>query len=251
MQDIADEDVHHIPVDMDQEEAANFFKKYDLVSAPVVDAQRNLVGQITIDDIVDVLEEEGSEDLAYLSGAPDEEVHEESTFLVSKARIPWLMVSFFGTILAAFILNFFDATLEAYIASAFFFPLIMAMGGAVGQQASVIIVRGLATGDIAVSEASKRLVKELKVSVLIGLIFSVLIYITVIFWKGSLFAAILSLSMLIVIIAAAVIGAMVPLLFKHFEIDPALATAPFIATTNDIMGLLIYLSILTVMLSIF
>jgi len=248
---IMDSEVHSMHVSMDQEEVANNFKKYDLVSAPVVDDNNQLVGRITVDDIVDVMEEEGSEDLAYLSGAPDEEVLEDSTLLVSRARIPWLMVSFFGTILAATILNAFDATIEAFIASAFFFPLIMAMGGAVGQQASVIVVRGLATGDIALSDTGRRLFKEMKISVLIGLLFAVLIFITVVFWQGPLFASILAMSMGIIILGAASIGAMVPLMFKRFEIDPALATAPFIATSNDIMGLLIYLSILTLMLKLF
>jgi len=248
---IMDQDVHFMKVDMDQEEVANYFKKYDLISAPVLDQQMHLTGQITVDDIVDVLEEEGSEDLAYLSGAPDEEVLEESTLLVSRARIPWLMVSFFGTIMAAFILEAFDATIQAYIASAFFFPLIMAMGGSVGQQASVIIVRGLATGDISIAETPKRLFKELKISMLIGIVFSWLIFIIILFWQGPLFATVLGLSMFLVINGAALMGALVPLMFKRFHVDPALATAPFIATANDIFGLLIYLSIMTILLGYF
>lgn len=251
LQKIMNPDVHFMKVGMDQEEVANYFKKYDLVSAPVLDEQMHMVGRITIDDIVDVLEEEGSEDLAYLSGAPDEEVLEESTFLVSRARIPWLMVSFFGTIFAAFILEAFNETIETFIASAFFFPLIMAMGGSVGQQASVIIVRGLATGDISIAETPKRLFKELKISMLIGTIFSLLIFLIIFVWQGALFAFVLGLSMFLVINGAALMGALIPLVFKRYNIDPALATAPFIATANDIFGLLIYLSIMTILLGLF
>jgi magnesium transporter len=245
LQEIMEIDVHSVPVDMDQEEVANFFKKYDLVSVPVINDNGQLVGRITVDDIVDVMEEEGSEDLGFVAGAPDEEILEESTFAVSKARIPWLLVSFFGNIIAAFVLKAFNVTIESHIASAFFFPLIMAMGGSTGQQASVIVVRGLAVGDIHLSDTRRRLFKELRVSLLNSAIFSILIFIFIYFWQGILFASILSISLFIVINGASIFGALLPLMFKKLKIDPALATAPFIATTIDIFGLLIYLSILS------
>lgn len=127
----------------------------------------------------------------------------------------------------------------------------MAMGGSVGQQASVIIVRGLATGDISIAETPKRLFKELKISMLIGTIFSLLIFLIIFVWQGALFAFVLGLSMFLVINGAALMGALIPLVFKRYNIDPALATAPFIATANDIFGLLIYLSIMTILLGLF
>lgn len=251
LREIMNTEVYPVSVEMDQEEVANHFKKYDLISAPVIDSYNRLVGRITVDDIVDVMEEEGSEDLAFMAGAPDEEVLEESTFLLTRARIPWLLVAFFGNIITAMILQTFDATIQEFIASAFFFPLIMAMGGSIGQQASVIVVRGLATGDITVSDAGKRLIREMKISLLNGLFFSLLIFLIIYIWQSMLFASILALTMFIIINAAAVIGALLPLLFKRLNIDPALATAPFIATTNDIFGLLIYLVILTSFLGFF
>lgn len=244
-------DIPSVHVDMDQEEVANYFRRYDLVSVPVVNDDKQLVGRITVDDIVDVMEEEGSEDLGFVAGAPAEEILEESTFAVSRARIPWLLVSFVGNIIAAFVLKAFNATIESHIASAFFFPLIMAMGGSTGQQASVIVVRGLAIGDIHSGDTRKRLFKELRVSLLNSLIFSSLIFSFIYFWQGILFASILSISLFVVINGASLFGALLPFLFKKLNIDPALATAPFIATTIDIFGLLVYLTILTFGLSLF
>jgi magnesium transporter len=251
LREIMEIDVPSVHVDMDQEEVANYFKRYDLVSVPVVNNDGQLIGRITVDDIVDVLEEEGSEDLAYMAGAPDEEVLEESSFVLSKARIPWLLVSFFGEIITAFILQSFGATIESFVVAAFFFPLIMAMGGASGQQASVIVVRGLATGDILTSDTFKRLLKEFKISLLNALLMSIISFLIIYLWESLLFASILSLSMFIVINTSNLAGSLLPFLFKKFKIDPALASAPFIATANDIFGLLIYLSILTLGLELF
>ena len=251
LREIMDVDVPYVTVDMDQEEVANFFKKYDLVSAPVVDENMHLVGRITVDDVVDVLEEEGSEDLAYLAGAPDEEVLEDSAFVVSKARIPWLMVAFFGEIAAALILNSFEVTLKQKVMAAFFIPIIMAMGGSTGQQSSVITVRGLATGDISIKDTGSRLLKEFRVALINSLFFSSLIFGIVYLWDGMLFATILAASMFIVINNAAIVGALVPLLFKKLNIDPALSAAPLVSVSNDIVGLIIYLSITTLFLKYF
>lgn len=241
--DIMEDDVLHVRVDMDQEDVANFFSKYDLISAPVVDESMKLVGRITVDDIVDVLEEEGSEDLAYMAGAPDEEILEESTFVLSRARLPWLLVAFVGEIIAAFILDSFQATITQKLMTAFFIPIVMAMGGSTGQQASVIVVRGLATGDINLSDTRSRLFKEVRISLVNSSVFSILLFVIVYLWDGLLFAGVLSISLFIVINNAAFIGALVPLTFKRFKIDPALAAAPFVSTSNDILGLLIYLTI--------
>jgi len=246
---IMDTDVPPIQVDMDQEEVANFFKKYDLVSAPVVDHLGRLVGRITVDDIVDVLEEEGSEDIARLSGAPDEEIQEDSAFIISRARIPWLFVAFIGEIIAAYILSFFSLQLSQQVIIALFIPVVMAMGGASGQQASVTVVRGLATGDIELRDTRARLFKEFRISLLNSVFFSTLLFTIVYFWHGLIFAVILGGSMFIVINNATVLGAMVPLFFKRLNIDPALAAAPLVSTSNDIIGLMIYLSITTIVLS--
>ena len=245
LREIMDIDVHSVHVDMDQEHVANYFRRYDLVSVPVVNDSGQLVGRITVDDIVDVL------DLAYMAGAPDEEVLEESPFVLSKARIPWLLVSFLGEMITALILQSFGSTIESYVVAAFFFPLIMAMGGASGQQSSVIVVRGLATGDILATDLFRRLKKEFRVSFLNSLFMSTISFIIIYMWESILFASILSLSMFIVINTSNLAGALLPFSFKKLNIDPALASAPFIATANDIFGLLIYLSILTAGLTLF
>jgi len=247
---IMDSDIQTIHVSMDQEEVANFFKKYDLVSAPVVDDAGKLVGRITIDDIVDVLEEEGSEDMARISGAPDEEIQEDSAFIISKARIPWLLVAFIGELFAAFILHQFDLEPGQQVMIAAFIPIIMAMGGASGQQASVTVVRGLAMGDIELHDTGSRLFKEFRVSILNSTFFSILLFLIVYWWAGLMFAIILAGSMFIVINNATVLGALVPLFFKRINIDPALAAAPLVSTSNDIIGILIYLSITTYVLSV-
>lgn len=239
-----------INVNQDQEEVANFFKKYDLVSAPVVDNNGKLVGRITFDDIVDVMEEEGSEDIARISGAPDEEIQEISAFKISRARIPWLLVAFIGEIFAAYIVNMFSLELSQQIVIALFIPVIMAMGGASGQQASVTVVRGLATGDIEIRDTWSRLLKEFRVSIVNSFFFASLLFIIVYMWFGILFAIILGGSMFIIINNATVLGALVPMIFKRLNIDPALAAAPLVSTTNDILGLLIYLTITTFVLSV-
>ncbi|KAA3615083.1 MAG: magnesium transporter [Calditrichaeota bacterium] len=247
---IMDTEIKTIHVSMDQEEVANFFKKYDLISAPVVDDAGKLVGRITIDDIVDVLEEEGSEDMARISGAPDEEIQEDSAFIISRARIPWLLVAFVGELIAAFILQQFNLEPSQQLIIAAFIPIVMAMGGASGQQASVTVVRGLAMGDIELHDTGSRLFKEFRVSLLNSTFFSILLFLIVYWWSGMIFAIILAGSMFIVINNATVLGALVPLFFKRINIDPALAAAPLVSTSNDIIGILIYLSITTYVLSV-
>jgi len=239
-----------ININQDQEEVANFFKKYDMVSAPVVDDTGKLVGRITFDDIVDVIEEEGSEDIARISGAPDEEIQEVSAYKISRARIPWLLVAFVGEIFAAYIVNMFALELTQQIVIALFIPVIMAMGGASGQQASVTVVRGLATGDIDIRDTWSRLLKEFRVSIMNSFFFASLLFIIVYLWFGLVFAIILGGSMFIIINNATIMGSLVPMIFKRLNIDPALAAAPLVSTSNDILGLLIYLSITTFVLSI-
>lgn len=246
---IMDSDIRAVDAGMDQEEVAHFFRKYDLVSAPVIDKEGLLIGRITVDDVVDILDEERSEDIAHLAGAPDEEILESSALVISRARIPWLLVAFIGELVAAFILNSFNLPIETQLVFAIFIPVIMAMGGASGQQASVTVVRGLAIGDIKLQDTRKRLFKEFRISLVSSTFFALILFSVVYYWQGLLFATILGTSMFIVINNATILGAMVPLMFKRLNIDPALAAAPLVSTSNDIIGLVIYLSITTLFLS--
>jgi magnesium transporter len=247
VQDISDSDLISIDVQMDQEEVARIFKKYDLVVAPVVNKRNKLLGRITVDDIVDVINEEIEEDLGLIAGTGEEEVMEDSIVQITRARLPWLILSFVGQIIAAFIMKHFEGTIEQIIVSTFFIPMVMAMGGSVGQQSSVIVVRGLATGEISFGGTWQRLKKEVLVAVLNGIVLGSLIFVIIFLWdRDMLFGMLLAISLLIIILNASLFGAVVPILFKKLEVDPALATGPFVATFNDVIGLLIYFSLLTV-----
>ncbi len=247
VEEIMERDVISIEVDMDQEAVARLFKKYDLVVAPVVNKRKKLLGRITVDDIVDVINEEMDEDLARMAGTGEEEVHEDNIFQITRARLPWLILSFFGQILAAFIMKYFEATIEEIIASTFFIPMVMAMGGSVGQQSSIIVVRGIATGEIVFGDTVRRLRKEFSVSLLNGIVLASLIFTIIFLWdRDVLFGALLAISLIIIIVNASLFGAIIPILFRKFDVDPALATGPFVTTFNDVIGLIIYFSLLTV-----
>jgi magnesium transporter len=244
---IMDRDLIKIDVNLDQEEVARIFKKYDLVVAPVVNIRNKLLGRITIDDIVDVIHEELEEDLARMAGTGEEEILEDSVFQVTKARLPWLILSFVGELISAFILSSFSATMERIIISAFFIPIVMAMGGSTGQQTSIIVVRGIATGEIAFRDTGRRVLRELRVALLNGLALGVLIFGLISLWqKDYVFAITLAVTLQVILINASIVGAVVPLVFKKIKVDPALATGPFINTFNDVVGLFIYFSLLTI-----
>ncbi len=246
IREIMREDVIAIDSHVDQEEVARLFQKYDLVSAPVVNQRHKLIGRITIDDVVDVINEETDEDLARIAGTGEEEILEESVVKISRARLPWLIMSFVGEICSAFILHFFSATIEQIVASAFFIPIVMAMGGSSGQQSSIIVVRGLATGEISLKDVRRRLWREMRAALINGWVLAILIFAIVSIWQGEVkFATVLAGTLIIVILNASVFGAVIPFLFKKIHVDPALATGPFVATFNDVVGLLIYFSLLT------
>ncbi len=243
---IINKDIKYVYTDMDQEEVAIFFRKYDLVTLPVVNSSHQLVGQITIDDIIDVVEEEASEDISLFAGASDEELQEDSFLKISWVRLPWLMVAFVGQLIAAFIIQQFEGTLVQIIALTFFMPVIMAMGGNSGIQSSIIVIRGLATGEISVESTWRRFFREFRVSLFIGFIFGVIMLLVVGLWLGNyMMGLIIGFALNLVILQATLFGGLIPFLLKRADIDPALASGPFITTFNDILGLLIYLVLIT------
>ncbi len=252
--DIMERDIITVTEDMDQEEVANLVKKYDLVSVPVVDKEGRLTGRITYDDIMDVVDEEASEDIHRLAGITnDVEIHETSAFRISRVRIPWLLFAFAGEILSASIMSHFEASLEKILIAAFFIPIIMAMGGNAGIQSSTIMVRGLALGEIGLLHARKQIMKEFRVSLINGIICASLIFIIISIWFSKMpnnieFGAVIGMAMFIIIINATIVGAIIPLFLKKIDVDPAVATGPFITTTNDVLGLTIYLGLTTYLL---
>ena len=165
---------------------------------------------------------------------------------ISRARLPWLVGGLFGGILAAAVIHQFEASIEKTIALAFFFPVIMAMGGSTGTQAATVIVRGLATGDISLVNVRKRLWLEMRVAVFNGVICGVILGVIVSLWLSDIgLGVVVALSLILIILNSGIIGSAVPLAMKRFNIDPALATGPFVTTSNDILSLLIYLGLVT------
>jgi len=244
--DIMNSDVISVGVDTDQEEVARIAKQYDLTHIPVVTTQHKLIGRITNDDIIDVIEEEASEDISLMAGVLDQEIAEESALKISRARLPWLLLGLFGGLISAIVINHFHGSLEKILALSFFIPVIMAMGGNTGTQAATVVIRGLATGDISIVHTGKRLLTELWVALINGVLCGILLGLVVAFWLSDPQLGLgVGVSLITVILFSGSFGAFVPLLLRKLNIDPALAAGPFITTSNDILGLLIYLSIIT------
>ena len=239
-------DVISVQTDVDQEEVANIFRKYNLVSLPVVDHDGKLVGRITVDDIVDVMEEEASEDIQKMAGiADEEEIRETSIVKISFGRLPWLIVGFLGQLVAALVLGLFEVSLKEIIALTLFIPLMMAMGGNAGIQAATIVVRGIALGEPNPGETAARLGREVKVSLINGSLCAVLLFGVTGLVYGPTFGSVLAISMIAVMLNASFFGASIPFLLRKFNVDPAIATGPLITTFNDIVGLSIYLGFVT------
>jgi len=252
---IMNRDVISVKTTLDQEEVANIVKKYDLISVPVVDEKGVLVGRITIDDIMDVIDEEVSEDIQKMAGISEEEVSETSPLKISRVRLPWLIAGLVGGTIAALIISRFEnslrtmISLEKIIILSFFTPVIMSTGGNVGIQSSTIIVRGLATGDISFFDAYKHLYKEIKVAIINGLACSLIIFSVAYVWKNINLALLLGGSLFLIMNIAAFVGALIPLILKKLNLDPAVATGPFITISNDIIGLIIYFSLSILLIS--
>ncbi len=241
---LANTEIISVKTDTPEDEVAKIMKKYDLVALPVIDSIGRLKGRITIDDVVDVIQEEAEKDYQMISGITEDVESDDSVYKLSRARFPWLLIGLLGGIIGAWVIGYFEGDIAKYAGIALFLPLIAAMGGNAGVQSSSIIVQGLANHSITKGGLVVRLGKELMVALLNGISLSILIFIYNYFFSDS-FALTLSVSLALftVIIFASLFGTLVPLILDKYKIDPALATGPFITTVNDIMGLLIYLSI--------
>lgn len=225
------------------DEVAKIMEKYDLVSLPVVDLQGKLVGRITIDDMVDFIKEEATKDFQMASGLSEFIESSSSVWKMSRSRLPWLIIGMFGGILGAQVISGFETQITAVPALAFFIPLITAMGGNVGVQSSAIVVQNLARGTEIFDTVWKKLSKEILVALLNGVLLSSLIYGIGIWFEGTTLAMIVCISLFTVIIFASIFGTLIPLVLNRFNIDPALATGPFVTTLNDVIGLFIYFTV--------
>ena len=242
--------VDHVYDTDSAESVASTMQKYDLGAIPVVNKKKKLLGRITIDDIVDLIKEEAEEDYQLAAGILQGVDVDDTIFELTKARLPWLIVGLIGGIGAAFVMVGFDEILIQNEILFYFTPLIAAMAGNVGVQSSAIIVQGLANDDIRGS-INNRLFKETLLSILNGVILAILLFLFIYFWKGDTNIALaLSVALVAVVIVAGIIGTFIPLFLNKRGIDPAIATGPFITTSNDIFGILIYFMVAKLILQI-
>jgi len=236
--------LNSVNVDAEDVEVARIMQKYDLEAIPVIDELGRLVGRITIDDIVDVIKDEANEDYQLAAGISQDVEADDSIIEHTKARLPWLVLALLGGFISVRVLGLFEGAMQQYGYLFFFTPLIAAMAGNVGVQSSAIIVQGLANDTLSGS-LFNRLIKEISLSLLNGFILSLILFLGSHFLLNVelIIAVIVAISLISVIIIASLIGTFIPLLLDKFGIDPALATGPFITTSNDICGILIYFSI--------
>ena len=247
VKDISKTDIISIKASENSMEVSRIMDKYDLVVLPVIDENNYLVGRITIDDVVDVIVEEAEKDYQMLSGISEDVESSDNIWQLTRARFPWLLVGMVGGILGAWVVDFFEK--DASPALMIFIPLIAAMGGNVGIQSSALVVQGIANQSLSGSILSK-LFKEFGVGIVNGLLCGTLLFIVnIIFGKSFEYSFAVSISLLSVIIFAAVFGTWIPLIFHKLKIDPALATGPFITTANDIFGLFLYFYICKILVT--
>ncbi len=251
LKDFMATDVFSVQTDMDQEEVAKMVARYDILAVPVVDDQNKLVGIVTVDDVIDIFRAEATEDILKMAGVGEEFVETKSILGSTKIRLPWLFASCLGGLIAFMIIGRFEESLTkcAYLAA--FIPVIMGMGGNIGTQSSTIVVRGIATGRIIIRDFWSVVIKEITVGLILGLIYGFIIGSVAQFqFKMEAVAISVGLSVLSSMLIAATIGSLVPMFFARINVDPAVATGPFVTTSIDILSVYFYFQIATVLLGI-
>jgi len=249
---IANEDVIYVKTDTSGEEVANIMGKYDLVALPVVDSIERLIGRITIDDVVDFIRDEAEKDYQMASGISEDVEHSDKVLVITRARLPWLLIALVGEILGALVISNYEEDLKINPQMAFFLPLIAAMGGNVGIQSSALVIQGLARRSLDLGSTWLKIFKELIVALLNGAVLGSIIFIYNYFFTDSYALTVtVSLALVTVILLAALVGTLIPLVLDRININPALATGPFITTMNDITGLFLYLMIGRIMYGLF
>lgn len=245
--EIMDKDVVFVKPLLDQEEVAAIFKKYDLLSLPVVDDETRLLGRIVVDDVVDVLSEEAEEDALRMAGTSTEELlHQTAVLATARVRLPWLGVALCCSMMSGFLLHYFESTVEKAVIILSFIPVITAMGGNVGTQSATLLIRGFATGKFDLDNVWVFLFKEIRVGLLMGIVYGACAaFLAVCFltdfnlYLGLVVFFAMSIGMMI----AASLGVIAPTILKKLHFDPAIASGPFVTTLNDITGIAIYMII--------
>lgn len=239
--DIYEPELISVETYMSEEEVAQVMRKYDLEAVPVVNMQGKLLGRITIDDVVDVITEQAEEERQIMSGISGDVEEDDSVWMLTKARLPWLVIGVVGGFISAMLIGVFEDELLRITAIAFFIPLIQATGGNVGIQSSSIVVQSLANPSAFSDSLAKRLIKVFMVAALNGAVLAVLVYGGNVISGGSQsLAVVVSIALFGVVLIASFMGTITPLILNKFGFNPALASGPFITTTNDLLGLAIY-----------
>ncbi len=253
LKNIMNDNVISVNTDTDQEEVAHIVSQYNFLAIPVVDSMYNLVGIVTVDDIIDVIREEATEDFLQMAGAgKDREILLKSTRESALLRAPWLFASWVGGIMAMIIIGAFEKELTQVLALASFIPIVMGMGGNIATQSSTIIVRGIATGRVNMNEFIKVIFKEMRVGLILGIIYGIFLGIVtfVTHAQTPLLGVVVGLSIFSCMVMSATIGAFIPLILKRFDIDAAIATGPFVTTSIDILGVFVYFWVAKLLLNL-
>ncbi len=242
LRDIMSTDVISVRPETDQEEVARIVSQYDLLAVPVVDAENTLAGIVTIDDVIDVMREEATEDFYKLAGTSDEERLMKSTLRSARVRLPWLFAAFVGGLLAALLIRTYIPLLSRATSLACFIPVVLGMGGNIGTQAATIMVRGLSTGRISLRRVGGVIFKEIRIAILLGLFYGALLGLAAVALVGlrPREGAVVGLALWLSMGMAAIIGSVLPMLLKTIHVDPAVATNPFVTTSVDLLGLLAF-----------
>jgi len=230
-------------------EVARIVARYNILAVPVVDDNNNPVGIVTVDDVVDIIREEATEDFLKMAGAGEDLVESQSVFKSTRTRLPWLLASWIGGVIAFFIISHFESSLNKLIFLAAFIPVIMGMGGNVGTQSSTIVVRGLATGRLSIKQIWEVVFKELAIGFLLGFFYGFLLgFVAHLRYDMWLLGVTVGLAVLSSMTIAASVGSLVPMVFARINIDPAVATGPFVTTAIDILSVFFYFKIATLLL---
>lgn len=245
IKDITETDVHAVKATIDREAAARDFERYDLLSVPVVDEAGRLVGVITADDIVEVIQEEAEEDIYRLGGVGSEDLS-ENVVQIARSRFAWLFVNLLTAILASVVIGIFDATIQQQVALAVLMPIVASMGGNAGTQTMTVAVRALATRDLTAVNALRVVAREVAVGLLNGMLFALLMGAVVLFWFGSGdLGLIIAAAMIVNLFVAGLFGILIPLALDKLGIDPAVASSVFLTTVTDVVGFFAFLGLAT------
>lgn len=251
LRDFMTTDVFSVQTDMDQEEVAKIVARYDILAVPVVDETNKLVGIVTVDDVIDIFRREATEDILKMAGAGEEFVETKSVFKSTRIRLPWLFASCLGGIVAFLIIGHFEGSLIKLGYLAAFIPVIMGMGGNIGTQSSTIVVRGLATGRLQLRDIWSVVSKELAIGLILGLVYGVIIGMAAQFrYSRGALAVSVGVALICSMTVAALVGSLVPMVFARFNIDPAVASGPFVTTAIDIISVFFYFQIATTLLGL-